>query len=51
VTTKRSMCGAMTAERTQKDFYVKGEAQGRAETADGRVAGEGGRPGDLTPAV
>jgi len=42
VTTKRSMCGAMTAQRTQKGFYVKGEGQGRAETAGGRAAGEGG---------
>lgn len=32
---KRSMCGGRKPERTQKGFYVKGEAQGRAETAQG----------------
>jgi hypothetical protein len=33
------MCGAMTAERTQKEFYVKDEAQGWAEAAGGQGGG------------
>ena len=29
------MCGAMTAERTQKEFYVKARSHGRPATAQG----------------
>jgi len=32
------MCGATTAERTLKEFYVKGVVQGRTETALQRQA-------------